>query len=81
MDGVQRLSRQHDNHKDNYGRNCNPALHVPKGMCVKVRACAMDPMLVFPDGRAASAEGDQVELPRLAHQKPEGCFDTSNEWS
>ena len=46
----------HDNRKDNYGRNCNPELHVPKGMCVEVRACAMDPMKVFPAGRAVSAE-------------------------
>ena len=28
-----------------------------KGMCVEVRACAMDPMQVFPAGRAVSAEG------------------------
>ena len=48
---------QHNNRKDNYGRNCNPALHVPKGMCVEVLACVMDPMQVFPAGRAVSAEG------------------------
>ena len=47
---------QHNNRKDNHGRNCNPALHVPKGMCVKVRACA-NPMQVIPAGRAVSAEG------------------------
>ena len=29
----------------------------PKGMCVKVRACAKDPMLVISAGRAVSAEG------------------------
>ena len=60
MDGVQRLSRLHDNRKDNYGRNCNPALHVPKGMCVEVRACAKDPMLVIPAGRAISAEAEMA---------------------
>ena len=43
--------KQHDNRKDNYRRNCKPALHVPKGMCVEVLACAMDPMQVFPAGR------------------------------
>ena len=57
MDGVQRLSRQHDNRKYNYGRNCNPVLHVPKRMCVEVRACAKDPMLVIPAGRNISDEG------------------------
>ena len=57
MDCVQRLSKQHDNRMDNYGRNCNPAPHVPKGMCVEVRAYVMDPMHVFPAGRAVSAEG------------------------
>ena len=43
-----------------YGRNCYQALHVPKGMCVEVRAFAMDPIIpmqVFPAGRAVSAEG------------------------
>ena len=49
MDGGQRLSRQHDNRKDNYGRNCNPHFMV--------RACAKDPILVIPAGRAISAEG------------------------
>ena len=33
MDGVQRLSRQHDNRKDNYGRNCNPHFMFRRG-CV-----------------------------------------------
>ena len=40
-----------------YGRTCSQALHVPKGMCVEVRACVMDPMQVFPAVRAVSAEG------------------------
>ena len=40
-----------------YGRTCSQALHVPQGICVEVRACVMDPMLVFPAGRAVSAEG------------------------
>ena len=51
-DGFGRLSRQHDNRKDNYGRTVAQVLHVLKGMCVEiVRACAMDPMQVFPEGR------------------------------
>ena len=41
----------HANRKDNYGRNGSQALHVPKGMCVEVLACATDPMQVFPAGR------------------------------
>ena len=49
MDGIQRLLRQHDNCKDYYGRNCNPHFMV--------RACAKDPILVIPAGRAISAEG------------------------
>ena len=57
MDGVQRLSRQHDNRKDNHGRNCNPHFMFRMGMCVEVRAFAKDPMQVFPAGRAVSAEG------------------------
>ena len=53
MNGVQ--GSQHNNRKDNYGCNCNPALHVPKGRCVEVRACAKDPIQVIPAGRAVSA--------------------------
>ena len=40
-----------------YGRTCSQALHVLKGICVDVRACAMDPMKISPVGRAVSAEG------------------------
>ena len=39
-----------------YGRTCSQALHILEGMCVEVQACAMDPMQVFPAGRAVSAE-------------------------
>ena len=28
-----------------------------RGLCLEVRACAMDPMQVIPAGRAVSAEG------------------------
>ena len=46
-----RLSRQHDNRKDNYGRNCNPALHIPKGdVC----------------GSASMCDGPHAGFPRLA---------------
>ena len=52
----------------------------------EVRAFAMDPMQMFPAGRAISAEGgvavhrgaNHVELPRLA--RPKGCFVTRAEW-
>ena len=35
-------------------------LNVPKGMCVEVRVCAKDPMLVIPAWRAISAEGEMA---------------------
>ena len=57
-EGATELSKDHQaacQPQGHYGRNCYQALHVP--MCVEVRACVMDPMHVFPAGRAVSAEG------------------------
>ena len=87
MDGVQRLSMQHDNRKDNYGRNCDPALHIPKGdVCGSASMCdgphAGDPRRArcqHRRGNGRTPRRRQVELPRLA--RPKGCFDTSAEWS
>ena len=44
-----KANKLHANRKDNY--TCAQVLNVPKGMCVEERACAMDPMQVFPAGR------------------------------
>ena len=56
MDGVQRLSRQHDTRKDNYGRNCNPHFMFRRGNVRGSASMCEDPMLVIPAGRAISAE-------------------------
>ena len=57
IDGVQRLSRQHDNRKDNYGRNSNPHFMFRRGNVSGSASMCENPMLVIPAGRAVSAEG------------------------
>ena len=49
-----------------YERTCSQALHVPKGMCVEVLACVMDPMQVFPAGRAVFQHKRRMELVELS---------------
>ena len=82
-----RLSRQHDNRKDNYGRNCNPHFMFRRGdvsgsaiMCEGPHAG--DPRRARYQRRVGigrTARRLHVKLPRLA--RPKGCFDTSAEWS
>ena len=70
----------HDNRKDNYGRTCSQALHVPKGMCVELQACAMDPMQVFPARRRQRRRRGSGRTPRRTSSgaaptcPPEGVF-------
>ena len=87
MDGVQRLSRQHDNRKDNYGRNCNPHFMFRRGNVSGSASMCEGPHAGDPRraryqrrrGNGRTPRRRQVELPRLA--RPKGCFDTSAEWS
>ena len=79
MDGVQRLSRQHDNRKDNYGRRRGNVSGSPS-MCEGPHAG--DPRRARYQrrrGNGRTPRRRQVKLPRLA--RPKGCFDTSAEWS
>ena len=70
----------HANRKDNYGRTCAQVLHVPKGVCVEVRACAMDPVQVFPAGRRWRPQRGSGRTPRRTSSgaaptsPPEGVF-------
>ena len=86
-DGVQKLSRQHDNSKDNYGRNCNQHFMFRRG-----KVCGNASMYEGPHagdprraryqrrkGNGRTLRRRHVKLPRLA--RPKGCFATSAEWS
>ena len=87
MDGVQRLSRQHDNHKDNYGRNCNPHFMFRRGNVSGSASMCEGPHAGDPRraryqrrrGNGRTPRRRHVKLPRLA--RPKGCFVTSAEWS
>ena len=87
MDGVQRLSRQHDNRKDNYGRNCNPHFMFRRGNVSGSASMCEGPHAGDPRraryqrrrGNGRTPRRRHVKLPRLA--RPKGCFDTSAEWS
>ena len=87
MDGVQRLSRQHDDCKDNYGRNCNPNFMFRSGNVSGSASMCEGPHAGDPRraryqrrrGNGRTRRRRHVKLPRLA--RPKGCFDTSAEWS
>ena len=86
-DGVQWLSRQHDNSKNNYGRNCNPHFMFQRGNVSGSASMCEGPHAGDPRqaryqrrrGNSCTPKRRHVKLPRLA--RPKGCFETSAEWS